>query len=90
MLLYKVCLSAFSICLFVSVSVFCVCVCVCVCVFVFIFVFILGSVHTDAFSFEKANIILRFNVPPHENDENDVSFSMKTQTFENDLQSGKI
>ena len=27
---------------------------------------------------------------PHENDENDVSFSMKTQTFENDLQSGKI
>ena len=26
----------------------------------------------------------------HENDENDVSFSMKTQTFENDLQSGKI
>ena len=27
---------------------------------------------------------------PHENDENDVSFSMKTQTFENALQSGKI
>ena len=27
---------------------------------------------------------------PHENDENDVSFSTKTQTFENDLQSGKI
>ena len=27
---------------------------------------------------------------PHENNENDVSFSMKTQTFENDLQSGKI
>ena len=26
---------------------------------------------------------------PHENDENDVSFAMKTQTFENDLQSGK-
>ena len=27
---------------------------------------------------------------PHENDENDVSFPMKTQTFENALQSGKI
>ena len=27
---------------------------------------------------------------PHENGENDVSFSMKTQTFENVLQSGKI
>ena len=27
---------------------------------------------------------------PHENDENDVSFSIKTQTFENALQSGKI
>ena len=27
---------------------------------------------------------------PHENDENDVSFSMKTQSFENALQCGKI
>ena len=31
-----------------------------------------------------------FMSSPHENDENDVSFSMKTRTFENALQSGKI
>ena len=46
-----------------------------------------GPVHTDVFSFENANIVAFSVSRPHEND---VSFSMKTQTFENDLQSGKI
>ena len=29
------------------------------------------QVQTNAFSFENANILLRFHVPPHQNDEND-------------------
>ena len=49
-----------------------------------------GPVHTDAFSFEMQTFCCVFMSRPNENDENDVSFSMKTQTFENALQSGKI
>ena len=42
------------------------------------------------FHFKTQTFCCVFMSRLHQNDENDVSFSMKTQTFENDLQSGKI